>query len=212
MATLISTIDEEREPVWEIAHLFPDQGAWEEEDYLGLETNRLVEFYDGFVEVLPMPTTPHQLIVGFLYSALSSFVSQRKQGIVAHAPLKVRVRSGKFREPDVIFMQAQHVGRIGKRYWQGADLVIEVVSEDEESRRRDYKTKPLEYAEAGIPEYWIVDPHKRKIIVLRLEGQDYVVHGEFVDGHSATSKLLPGFEIDATSVFEAGKIPGAPDA
>lgn len=212
MRTIASSIDDEREPVWEIAHLFPDQGAWDEEDYLELETNHLVEFSDGFVEVLPMPTTPHQLIVGFLYTVFSSFVSQRKQGIVAHAPLKIRVRSGKFREPDVVFMQAQHFGRIGKRAWQGADLVVEVVSEDEESRRRDYQAKPPEYARAGIAEYWIVDPQQRRITVLRLVDQDYVVHGEFVDGDRATSKLLTGFEVDATTVFDAGTIEGAPDS
>lgn len=41
-------------------------------------------------------------------------------------------------------------------YWTGADLAVEVVSEDDPGR--DLITKRLEYAQAGIPEYWIVDP------------------------------------------------------
>ena len=53
----------EPEPAWDIARLFPPQGQWSEEDYFALDTNRLVELSDGFIEVLPMPTMVHQLIV-----------------------------------------------------------------------------------------------------------------------------------------------------
>jgi hypothetical protein len=54
------------EPTWEVAYLFPTQGSWSEEDYLSLHTNQLVEFSHGFLEVLPMPTTSHQLLVLYL--------------------------------------------------------------------------------------------------------------------------------------------------
>ncbi len=54
------------EPPWEIALLYPVQGSWTESDYLELGTNRLVEFADGCIEVLPTPTTLHQPIVRFL--------------------------------------------------------------------------------------------------------------------------------------------------
>src|SRR3954465_7048406 len=60
------------EPAWEIARLFPAQGNWSEQDYLSLthDTNWLVEFSDGSIEVLPMPKTSHQLIVQFLNNLL----------------------------------------------------------------------------------------------------------------------------------------------
>jgi Uma2 family endonuclease len=105
-------------------------------------------------------------------------------------------------------MQTKNARRIGKRAWEGADLVMEVVSEDEESRVRDYETKPPEYAAAGISEYWIVDPQLRRITVLRRRGQAYVLHGKFVDGERVTSRLLSGFGVDVTSVLDAGKLPG----
>ncbi|MFN3333532.1 MAG: Uma2 family endonuclease, partial [Caldilinea sp.] len=54
----------EAEPAWEVALLFPAQGAWSEEDYLYLDTNHLVEFSDGKIEVLPMPSDKHQAIAG----------------------------------------------------------------------------------------------------------------------------------------------------
>jgi hypothetical protein len=50
-------------PTWEIAHLFPNQGTWTVDDYLALNTNHLVEFSDGLIEILPMPTEQHQLLV-----------------------------------------------------------------------------------------------------------------------------------------------------
>jgi hypothetical protein len=61
------TFDDQAEPAWEIATLFPAQGAWSEADYFLLPTNHLVEFSHGRVEVLPMPTQSRQLIVLFLY-------------------------------------------------------------------------------------------------------------------------------------------------
>ena len=59
------------EPVWEINELFPEQGDWSEQLYLSLSTNRLVEFDNGMIEVLPVPTKTHQLIVAFLFGALN---------------------------------------------------------------------------------------------------------------------------------------------
>ena len=55
-------------PAWEVALLYPEQGAWTEGAYLRLtdQTNRLVELVDGRVEVLPMPSRKHQKIVALM--------------------------------------------------------------------------------------------------------------------------------------------------
>ena len=197
------------EPAWDVARLFPEQGFWSEEEYLALSANRLVEFSDGNVEVLPMPTTSHQLIVAFLYRTLLEFVTTRAAGTVLFAPLRVRLWPGKFREPDLVFMSAEHASRIGESFWDGADLVMEVVSDDD--RRRDLETKRREYAQAGIPEYWIVDPEQARITVLRLEGATYAVHGDFLPDTQATSHRLPGFVVEVSSVL-AAQLGGKPDA
>jgi Uma2 family endonuclease len=81
---------------------------------------------------------------------------------------------------------------------------MEVVSDDPASRTRDYEDKRRDYAEAGIPEYWIVDPAKRRILVFRLEGKRYTVCGEFTVGDEAESKLLDGLRVNVASVLEAG--------
>ncbi len=189
------------EPPWEVAFLFPTQGHWSEEEYLALDTNRLVELSNGCLEVLPMPILAHQLIVKFLLRVLDDFVIARALGIVAFAPLPVWLWSGTYREPDLIFVRSGRGRRRGQP--EGADLVMEVVSEGAENRKRDFETKRQEYAAAGIAEYWIIDPEEHRITVLTLDGQTYRVHGEFGGGATATSVLLPGFGVAVDAVFAA---------
>jgi Uma2 family endonuclease len=191
------------EPAWEIAMLFPNQGYWSEEEYLALDTNHLVEYADGFIEVLPMPTQLHQLMVAFLYRQLLTFVEPRELGRVLFAPMRVRLRKGKYREPDVLFMLTKHAARMGNEYWEGADLVMEVISPGDENRERDLKEKRKEYARARIREYWIIDPAEERVLVLRLRKGKYVVHGTFGRGETAASALLDGFAVDVNALLDA---------
>jgi Putative restriction endonuclease len=130
MATKTITVhmpDDHAEPAWEVALLFPAQGEWSEDDYLWLtdHTRGMVEFTDGHVEVLPMPTDEHQRIVLFLYRALYAFLAARGLGIVLVAPLRLRLRTGRYREPDLLLLLSVNDPRRSNRYWTGADLVLE---------------------------------------------------------------------------------------
>ncbi len=195
------------QPAWEIARLFPDQGHWREGDYLLLNrrTNRLVELRDGRVQVLAVPTRSHQRIVLALYNALLRFAQSIGSGEVLVAPYPLKLRPDRFREPDVIFVRGENAHRLGEQYAESADLVIEVVSDD--NREHDLIVKRAEYAAAGIPEYWIVDPREREIIVLSLEGGAYVTDGPRRSGEKAVSHLLHGFEVDVDEVLAAATRP-----
>jgi Uma2 family endonuclease len=205
---LVAIVSRLGDPVWELARLYPYQGEWSEEEYLALDANRLIEYTDGYLEFLPMPTRFHQLIVKLLFNRLDRFVSKRALGEVLFAPLPVRLWPGKYREPDVIYLKP---GRVAKspRQPRGADLVMEVLSEGEENRKRDLQTKRKEYAAAAISEYWIVDPEERTITVLTLAGKRYRLHGKFGEGEEATSMLLKGFRVAVSEVVAAGKTNGA---
>jgi Uma2 family endonuclease len=188
-------------PTWDIARLYPAQGDWSEEEYLDLPGNHLVEFTDGFIEVLPMPTTSHQRLVAYIFGLLSAFVAGRNLGEALFAPLPVRLRSGKYREPDIVFMRKSHARQVREKFWDRADLLVEVISPDPKSRRRDRVKKRREYARAKIREYWIVDPQKETITVLKLSGEEYTVHGIFMKGEQAASALLAGFAVDVETAF-----------
>jgi Uma2 family endonuclease len=188
-------------PEREKAQTFPVRYPCTEEEYLALDSNRFLEFADGFLEVLPMPTTYHQRLVAYLFKILDVWVVAGQLGEVLFAPLKVRIRKGMYREPDLVFMKSDHAARISNAYWERPDLVMEIVSEN--NRRHDLVTKKDEYSQAGIPEYWIVDPEEETITVLALKSKKktYIEQGTFAKGTRATSKILPGFWVDVTETF-----------
>ena len=185
-----------------LREILPPQGAWSDEEYLWLtdRCKRLVEFADGHVEELPMPTFTHQAILALLYRRFHAHLEPRG-GIVSFAALRLRIREGKFREPDLLLLCGRSDARCRDRYWLGADLVAEIINPDDPDR--DLVVKRADYAEAGIPEYWIVDPRDETVTVLALEGNEYVEHGVFAPGDTTTSPLLAGFAVGVTALFDA---------
>ena len=83
---------------------------------------------------------------------------------------------------------------------------MEIVSPDPKDKQRDYEKKRDDYAQARIPEYWIVDPDTETITVLVLpDGANaYTEFGAFTSGQQAHSVLLPGFTIDVAACFANG--------
>lgn len=184
--------------------LFPSQGDWRESDYHDLtsRTNRLIELVEGRIEFVPMPTMKHQLIAHFFCSLLMAL----KAGFAVPAAFKLRLRKDLIREPDVVFLLRENASHVSDEYWEKADLVLEVVSPDDP--KRDYVDKRKEYAEAGIREYWIVDPKKQAVFVLELANGAYAEHGPFGRGDIAASVLLTPLRIPVDDLFAAGE----PDA
>jgi Uma2 family endonuclease len=182
--------------------LLPPQGCWSEEEYLVLtdHRNRLVEFTDGFLDALPMPTDKHQSVLGFLYVIFLQFM-QPLGGKVQFSPMRLRIRPGKFREPDLLLLFSATDPRRQNRFWLGADLALEVVSEDKPER--DLVDKRGDYAEGRVPEYWVVNPQTETITVLRLRGEAYDEAGTYRRGEIAVSVLLPGFAVAVSAVFDA---------
>lgn len=181
--------------------LLPLQGLWSEEQYLKLtdQTNHLIEFTDGVIEVLPMPTDRHQVIVAWLYELLLLFIRPRG-GKVLFAPLRVQIRPGKQREPDLLLVRNANDPRRQNQYWLGADLVVEVISPD--NPQRDTVEKVADYAEAGIAEYWIVNPLDETVTVYTLVDDVYFIHGTFRRDQEATSPLFEQLIVSVTSLFD----------
>ena len=182
--------------------LKPLQGLWTQAQYLQLTDHAklLVEFTDGHLEVLPMPTDHHQAISQHLFLTLLPVVAALG-GKVHYAPLRLRIREGKFREPDLLLVRDAKDPRRRNDYWRGADLVMEIVSPDDPGR--DIEVKRRDYAEAQVPEYWVVDPMDEAITVLTLAGDAYAEHGVFRRGQRADSVDLDGFVVSVAEVFDA---------
>jgi Uma2 family endonuclease len=80
---------------------------------------------------------------------------------------------------------------------------MEVISPD--NRHLDVDTKRREYARAGIPEYWIVDPQEATVTVLALNEDQYRVTGRYARDEVAASVLLAGFEVAVNAVWAAAE-------
>lgn len=187
------------QPTWKMALLYPTQGNWSEEEYLCLDVGRLVEFDQGIVEVLDLPTKEHQRLARKLFLRMQAAVEAEGTGEVFFAPLPVRLWKQKYREPDLVFLK--HGRSAEGDYPNGADLVIEVVSESPSDRRRDMEVKVAEYLRAEISEYWIIDPVEKKVLVNRLVDSSYIC-GEYTAGELATSAILNGFTVDVKNLFQ----------
>ncbi|HIE13033.1 MAG TPA: Uma2 family endonuclease [Desulfotomaculum sp.] len=184
----------------EVAQLWPPQGQWTEADYFALpDTNRLLELSKGELIMPPHPTETHQRIVGMLYRLIHSFVEEHDLGTVRFAPLPVRLWPGKIREPDILFVSKKHADRIGEQAYGPPDLVVEVTSPG--TWRTDRLEKPVEYAQAGVSEYWIVDPDTRTMEVFVLRQGAYVLLGKWGVAEKARSELLEEFEVAVKEVF-----------
>ena len=126
--------------------------------------NRLVEFTDGYLEVLPMPTDKHQSVLKFLFLAFYSFA---EPAVVGCNSLRCGSRFGPVSSANLIFyslLSATGAGRTVSGWVQTWRL--EVVSE--EKPERDLVEKRGDYAEGRIPEYWIVNPLTETITILQL--------------------------------------------
>jgi Uma2 family endonuclease len=119
----------------------------------------LAEWVDGKIVFITPLSQFHQDLAGFLSALLRIYVEAKGLGTIHLAPFLMKLNSG--REPDSLFVSKRHQARLKKTFLEGpADLVIEIISP--ESRARDRGEKFYEYEQAGIPEYWLLDPLRKQ--------------------------------------------------
>jgi Uma2 family endonuclease len=175
------------------------------EEFLALPGDgRQMEWVDGEAIIFMPPSIRHQLLSGFLFSLLNNFVGLFNLGRVIAAPAEMRTRpDGPAREPDLLFIAREHLDRLTEQRLAGpADLIVEIVSP--ESVGRDRREKFVEYAAAGVPEYWWIDPrprqHRFEPFTLSSSGNYEPIppdaQGRF---HSL---VLPGFWLDPTWLWQ----------
>jgi Uma2 family endonuclease len=187
--------------VTEIAKLFPRQGEWTERDFFALpESNLPLELARGKIVMAPAPDDQHQHISGELFFALKAHVDAHQLGVVRHAPYDVRLFLGTICQPDLVFICSEHMDRIVGKYFDGPpDWVAEIILPG--SRELDEEVKLIEYARAGVPEYWLVDPENRTIRVYTLQGEAYTLASTASSGQVARSTTIEGFEVPVGGVF-----------
>ena len=175
------------------------------EEYLSLSGEpQITEWVDGEVISYMPPFQRHQVIVSFLNRILGEFISILQLGDMIVAPFEVKLwPDGPSREPDLLFIsEASLVNLTEKRFVGGPDLVVEVVSGD--SVRRDRVDKFQEYEQAGVREYWIIDPrpNRQQADFYERDDDGLFVPAELDENGVFRSAVLPGFWLDVNWFWE----------
>jgi Uma2 family endonuclease len=182
---------------------WPAQGEWTYEDYARLpDDGWRYEVIKGVLHMTPAPRTKHQKAIGKLYSALTRFVEQHDMGDLYFAPIDVILPHHLATpvQPDLLFISKERLDIVKEQFIEGApDLIVEVLSPTNwlDDRRIKYEV----YAEAGVREYWIVDPDLRTVEVFVLREGEYALVGRFGPGEKAHSEVLEGFEVAVDEVL-----------
>ncbi len=174
------------------------------EEYLTYDdgTDQRYEFDEGYLIFMPPATGQHELIISFLLTYFSQAIQQQKLDLFAYASgVEFLTRPQQPRKPDICLIsrqQAQTIWGVSAILSTPPVLAVEVVSP--ESIKRDYQIKLREYAQAGVPEYWIIDPLQEKITVLLLQKGDYLTQ-EFVGNQVVRSNLFPNWTIQVEQML-----------
>lgn len=157
------------------------------------ESNLPVELWDGEIVRSPTPNPVHQTIVGAVYREMDGFVRDHKVGRVFLSPLDVVLSEHRVVQPDVLFISNANRSIIQDSIRGVPDLVVEVISRG--SWKRDRVEKKALYEQAGIAEYWVIDPESRSIEVFVLAKGVYQLHCRAAETAMAKSKRLAGFKV-----------------
>jgi Uma2 family endonuclease len=171
-------------------------------DVLAWDEGERYELFDGEAVLMAPPNRIHQGILMELAAQLHAF-SRGTACKVYPAPFGVRLfprednSDDTFFEPDITVVRDP--AKLDDQGCRGApDLVVEILSPS--TTKHDFLYKFNKYREAGVREYWIVNPDEKILQVCLLDGDAYRVFG-YDSGDTVPVTVLPGCQIDLKAVF-----------
>ena len=130
-----------------------------------------MELIDGFFYDMVSPTFLHQRISGEIHRQIANFIMDRGgdcQPLIAPIDIQLDCDERTMVQPDVaVLCGSDKVKRWG--VYGAPDFVLEVISPS--TRRKDCTKKLMKYMNAGVREYWILDPYQQKLIVYFFESE-----------------------------------------
>ena len=140
------------------------------EQYEGLPEDKRVEVFDGVIYDMASPSQIHQTISMELSTLINTYIKKKKGSCrVFHAPFDVKLsdRPLTIVQPDIMVI-CDKDKLDGNRCNGAPDFIIEIVSPS--NAADDYIKKLYYYKNAGVREYWIVDPRRKTVTVNYFEG------------------------------------------
>jgi Uma2 family endonuclease len=176
----------------------PCQSALER--FFALPEGTACQLIAGELVMSPAPIPLHQYIVVHLSMPLFQFVEAANLGQVFVSPIDVRLNNRNIFQPDILFIGKEKLALIGERMIEGPpDLIVEVLSPS--SAYHDLRTKFRIYEQAGVQEYWIVDPERKSVEIFTNSDSKFQLCQEIENKGTAQSVLLPGLSVELAAIF-----------
>ena len=169
-------------------------GTYTFDDFMELlAESEKADLIDGVIYMASPENTDDNRLGLWLGHLMDIYVQELKLGEVFISRVAFRITEKRGPEPDLAFVAKRRLKIVRRGFVAGPpDVAIEIVSPD--SVERDYVRKRQVYEQAGVREYWIIDPDERRATFLRLH------RGRFreikIDGHIFRSTVLRGFWLD----------------
>ncbi len=179
------------------------------DEFLALgETDGKWELDDGVLYIMASGTPDHQyLILEFSRHILDHLDEFEEPPAHIYGEMTIILSRELQRapEPDIVIILNERRHIVGRNRVEGApDIVVEILSTD---RGRDLIRKREIYAEAGVLEYWPIDPRNDTVTQLELRDGAYVERTVLGVGDALTTPLLPGLSVPLTSIFQHRRRP-----
>ena len=159
------------------------------------------DLIDGVIYMASADTKLSNSLNGFLYQMIAGFIDARSiEAFVFFSRFSCKLSEFNAPEPDVAYVRPERAHLVEERHMLGGpDIAVEIVSR--ESRQRDYGEKRDLYQDAGVSEYWIVDPLQSRAEFLALrEGQYEILPLE--QNQIFRCSVIPGFWLDVSWLLE----------
>ncbi len=148
--------------------LLTQEKIYDEDDYYNLPEGMHAELIDGQIYYYAAPSRIHQKILSFLHICIGNYLNAKGGSCEIYpAPFAVKLFCDKntIVEPDISVIC--DLDKLTEQGCNGApDWIIEIVSPNNPGN--DYVRKLNLYADAGVREYWIVDPIGKIVSVYHL--------------------------------------------
>jgi Uma2 family endonuclease len=180
----------------------PRQGDWTYEEYAALTADgECYEIVQGVLVMSPSLEFVHQRFVTRLTMYLGQTVILNRLGEVITSPFDVVLAPQEVYQPDIVVVLNEHLERVQRQCVMGVpDLVVEVISPS--SKLYDRVNKHMAYEKAGIPEYWLVNPHTQTVELFVLESGKYRSQGAFEGEQTLPSRIVPEMTTPVARFFE----------
>ena len=176
-------------------------------DYLKWQFEERLELFRGKIFKLSAPNTKHQVLLGNTLVLIAAFLKKRSCKVFM-APFDVRLPIKNRKKDDEVTTVVQpdlcivcDESKIDSRGCCGApDLVVEILSPG--NSKKEIRLKHELYEEAGVKEYWIVNPEEENIVVFVLDEEGKFSGLKMYAGDdNIQSFAVPGLNINLTDIF-----------